>query len=241
LRQFEGKAIWGPAEVVANNPARVGKPSKAPPGVVWNKMVELAGQAQHEVIAENAYLVPQQKSAPGYRELSGRGVTVRLLTNSLASTDVVPVNAHYANTRPQLVDSGVELYEMKPWAASRELYLARAPASKAHLALHGKAAVFDRRIVFVGSFNLDPRSAALDTETVIVVYSPELAAQFLEAFATDFEPTNAWRIVKVAGKHKVVWITEQPMQLIAEPHDPASGWRRFLRSIESVLPIRSLL
>ena len=151
-----------------------------------------------------------------------------MLTNSLASTDVVPVNAHYASARPQLARLGVELYEMKPWAASRELYLAHATSSKAHLALHGKAAVFDRKTVFVGSFNLDPRSAVLDTETVFVVQSPQLAEQFLEAFATDFEPANAWRIVEVAGKHKVVWITEQP----------GAARRRAARSGHRVAPLR---
>jgi putative cardiolipin synthase len=240
LEQFRGRAIWGPAEVVYSNPNRPGNPANAPPGVVWNKMVELAKQAEHEVVAENAYLVPQQKNAPGYRELRQRGVTVRLLTNSLASTDEVPVNAHYAKTRPRLVELGIDLYEMKPWGASRELYIANATRSKAHLALHGKAAVFDRKTVFVGSFNLDPRSAALDTETVFVVHSPELAEQFLEAFATDFEPANAWRIGNVAGKHDVAWVTEQPVPVV-EPHDPASGWRRFVRSLEKILPIRSLL
>jgi putative cardiolipin synthase len=240
LEQFRGQAIWGPAEVVHDNPNRPWKPSKAPPGTVWNKMVALARQAEHEVVAENAYLLPQDEDAPGYRQLRKRGVTLRLLTNSLASTDEVPVNAHYANTRPELAQMGVELYEMKPWAASRELYIAHATRSKAHLALHGKAAVFDRKIVFVGSFNLDPRSAALDTETVFVVQSPELAALFLEAFATDFDPANAWRIARIAGKHKVAWITEQPVRVV-EPHDPASGWRRFVRAIEAVLPIRGLL
>src|SRR2546423_11657707 len=65
LEQFRGKAIWGPAEVVYDNPNRAGKPSKAPPGVVWDKMVALARQAEHEIVAENAYLVPQQKNAPG--------------------------------------------------------------------------------------------------------------------------------------------------------------------------------
>ena len=241
LEQFRGKAIWGPAEVVYDDPKTMGDPAKSPPGLVWNEMVALARQTEHEVVVENAYLIPQQKNAPGYRELRERGVTVRLLTNSLASTDVVPVNAHYANTRPQLAELGIELYEMKPWAASRELYIAHATRSKAHLALHGKAAVFDRKTVFVGSFNLDPRSAVLDTETVFVVHSPELAEQFLEAFATDFESANAWRIGKVAGKHKVAWITEQPVRIVVEPHDPATAWRRFVRSIESVLPIRSLL
>jgi cardiolipin synthase C len=240
LEKFRGQAIWGPAEVVYDPPDRPGKPANAPPGVVWNRMVALARQAEHEVVAENAYLVPQDVSAPGYRELRQRGVAVRLLTNSLASTDEVPVNAHYAKTRPRLVELGVDLYEMKPWGASRELYIARAARSKAHLALHGKAAVFDRKIVFIGSFNLDPRSAALDTETVFVVQSPELAEHLLEAFATDFEPANAWRIGPVAGKHAVAWITEQAVPIV-EPHDPASGWRRFVRSLEKILPIRSLL
>jgi putative cardiolipin synthase len=240
LERFRGKAIWGPAEVVYSSPNRPGSPAKSPPGVVWNKMVALARQTEHEVVAENAYLVPQQENAPGYRELRARGVAVRLLTNSLASTDEVPVNALYSKTRPHLVELGVELFEMKPWAASRELYIAHATKSKAHLALHGKAAVFDRKTVFVGSFNLDPRSAALDTETVFVVQSPELAEQFLQAFATDFAPANAWRIGKVAGEHDVAWVSELPVPIV-EPHDPASGWRRFVRSIESILPIRSLL
>jgi putative cardiolipin synthase len=240
LEKFRGKAIWAPAEVVYSDPNRPGKPSNAPPGVVWNKMVALARQAEHEVVAENAYLVPQDKNAPGYRELRARGVTLRMLTNSLASTDEVPVNAHYAKTRPRLVELGVDLFEMKPWGASRELYIANATRSKAHLALHGKAAVFDRKTVFVGSFNLDPRSAALDTETVFVVQSPELAEQFLDAFATDFEPANAWRIANVAGKHDVAWVTEQAVPVV-EPHDPASRWRRFVRSLEKILPIRSLL
>jgi putative cardiolipin synthase len=241
LVQFEGKAIWGPAEVVSNNPNRAGKPSKAPPGVVWDKMVSLAMQSKYEIVAENAYLVPEERRAPGYHELRERGVTLRLLTNSLASTDVVPVNAHYAVSRPRLAEMGVELYEMKPWAESRSLYIGNIAKNQGHLALHGKAAVFDRKIVFLGSFNLDPRSAALDTETVFVVQSPELAAQLLAAFATDFEPANAWRIGKVAGKKKVAWITEEPKRPVVEPHDPASGWRRFVRSIEKALPIRSLL
>jgi putative cardiolipin synthase len=240
LRQFEGKVVWGPAELVNDDPNSVGNPADAPPGVVWNKMAALANQAEHELVLENAYLLPNPKM-PTVRALRERGVELRMLTNSLATTDEVPVNAHYANSRPELVDLGVELYEMKPYAASRELYIARAATSKARLALHGKAAVFDRKTVFIGSFNLDPRSMNLDTEMVFVVQSPELAAQFLDAFAIDFAPDNAWRIADVVGKGSVAWITQQPARPLVEPHDPASTWRRFLRSIERVLPIAPLL
>jgi putative cardiolipin synthase len=130
---------------------------------------------------------------------------------------------------------------MKPNAASRELYIARPATSKAHLGLHGKAAVFDRKTVFIGSFNLDPRSMNLDTEIVLVVQSPQLAAQFLDAFAIDFAPENAWRIADVVGEGDVAWLTQQPARPLVEPHDPASAWRRFLRSIERILPIAPLL
>ena len=131
---------------------------------------------------------------------------------------------------------------MKPDAASRALYIARPATSKAHLGLHGKAAVFDRKTVFIGSFNLDPRSMNLDTEMAFVVHSPQLAAQFLDAFATDFAPENAWRIADVAGRSDdVAWITQQPARPLVEPHDPANVWRRFVRSIERILPIAPLL
>jgi putative cardiolipin synthase len=178
---------------------------------------------------------------PTVRALRERGVQLRMLTNSLGTADEVPTSALYANVRPEMVDLGVELYEVKPYAASRALYIARPATSKARLTLHGKATVFDRKTVAIGSFNLDPRSRNLDTEMVFVVRSPQLAARVLDAFAPDFAPENAWRIADVAGDGSVAWITEDPARPLVEPHDPASAWRRFLRSIERTLPIADLL
>src|SRR4029077_20985734 len=134
LGQFHGKVVWGPAELVHDDPNSVANPADAPPGVVWDKMAALTRQAEHEFVVENAYLLPNP-NMPTARALRERGVELRMLTNSLASTDEVPVNAHYANSRQQLVDLGVQLYEMKPHAASRELYIARPATSKAHLGL----------------------------------------------------------------------------------------------------------
>jgi putative cardiolipin synthase len=181
------------------------------------------------------------KELTSLRALRDRGVRVQILTNSLASTDVVAINAAYSKSRPALAELGVALYEMKPYAASRELYVARPTTSHAHLALHGKAAVFDRQTVFLGSFNLDPRSSSLDTETVFVVHSPELAARVLDAFATDFDPANAWRIGHVVGKNDVAWMSEWPGRADVEPHDPARLWRRVRRAISRLLPIRKYL
>jgi putative cardiolipin synthase len=240
LVAFRGKGIWGPAEAVYGDPNSVANPAKAPPGRTWEKMNALASQAEHEIVIENPYLLPEPKM-PTVRALRARGVQLRMLTNSLATTDEVPVNAHYANARPELVNLGVDLYEMKPYAASRALYIARPATSQARLALHGKAMVIDRKTVAIGSFNLDPRSMNLDTEMVFIVQSPQLAAQVLDAFAPDFAPENAWRIADVAGDGDVAWLTQDPARPLVEPHDPASAWRRFLRSIERFLPIASLL
>jgi hypothetical protein len=76
---------------------------------------------------------------------------------------------------------------------------------------------------------------------VFVVQSQQLAAQVLDAFATVFAPENAWRIADVAGDGAVAWITQDPARSLVEPHDPATAWRRFLRSIERILPIADLL
>jgi len=239
LVQFRGMGIWGPAELVSGDPNSVANPADAPPGRVWKKMNSLALEAQHEIVLENPYLLPTPEM-PTIRALRERGVQLRMLTNSLGTADEIPTSAHYANVRPEMVDLGVELYEVKPYAASRALYIARPATSKARLTLHGKATVFDRKTVAIGSFNLDPRSRNLDTEIVFVVQSPQLAAQVLDAFAPDFAPENAWRIADVAGDGSVAWITQDPARPVVEPHDPASAWRRFLRSIERTLPIRRL-
>jgi putative cardiolipin synthase len=240
LEHFRGQVVWGQAEVIFDDPDRMGGAAGPGSDAVGNKLRALAEQARREIVIENAYLIPN-KELPGLRKLVKRGVHLRLLTNSLASTDEVMVNAHYAKARTAMVDLGISLYEMKPWAASRILYIAQ-PTRPAHLSLHGKAAVIDREIVFLGSFNLDPRSLRLDTEVAYVVYSEALAQQLLEAFATDFEPANAWHIGRVTGKKDAAWLSEWPDGRVdVEPHDPAELGRRIQRSFARILPIGSLL
>ncbi len=240
LEQFRGQVTWAAAEVVYDAPSLMAAPLHARATTVGLKLSALVEEVRHEVVVENAYLIPQEDLTM-LQALRARNVQVRILTNSLATTDVVAVNAAYAKSRPALAKSGVALYEMKPQAASRELYVAPPEASRARLALHGKAAVFDGEVVFLGSFNLDPRSMYLDTEAVFVVRSAALARQVLEAFAVDFQPSNAWHIGSVTGKNEAVWVTEHGGSAEVEPHDPARFWRRVRRSLVGLLPIRRYL
>ena len=240
LASFAGQVVWAPAEVVYDDPTLMAKPLHAQLTTVSRALIALTKQTRHEIVVENAYLIPHESLAM-VRALRARGVQVQLLTNSLATTDVVLVNAAYSKRRPALAEAGARLYEMKPYAASRALYVARPATSRAHLALHGKAAVFDRNIVFLGSFNLDPRSMYLDTEAVFVVHSAALASLVLEAFATDFAPANAWHIGHVVGKNDAAWLTEGPGRTEVEPHDPAGFWRRVARALSTLLPVRDYL
>jgi putative cardiolipin synthase len=227
--------------VVYDDPSVMARPLHDQVTSVARRLMALVDATKQQIVAENAYLIPHDDLTM-LRALRARGVEVQLLTNSLASNDVVLVNAAYSKTRPAVARLGAALYEMKPWAASRALYIARPTTSHAHLALHGKAAVFDREIVFLGSFNLDPRSMYLDTEAVFVVHSPVLAARVLDAFATDFDPANAWHIGEVVGKNRAAWITDRPGHSDeVEPHDPAGFWRRVVRSLARLLPVRKYL
>jgi len=98
----------------------------------------------------------------------------------------------YAKHHARMLAEGVEMYEVRPDAASRHVYTRG--VENAQLGLHAKLAVIDREIVYIGSFNLDPRSTFLKTEVALLVYSPALAEQVLALMERDFMPENAWRL-----------------------------------------------
>jgi putative cardiolipin synthase len=125
---------------------------------VGHELLARMDAARESVIVESPYLVPSRAFRRGLRRTIGRGVRVRILTNSLATTDNILPQAGYANHKKWLVRTGVELWEY------------RGPES-----LHTKAAVIDGERVIVGSFNLDPRSEKLNTELALVLESPQAA------------------------------------------------------------------
>src|SRR6185436_5061230 len=138
--------------------------------------------AKQEVLIESPYFILLDPGLAQVRALTARGVKVRVLTNSAATNDVLAAQAGYANTRKELLEAGVELYELRPDSnMKREWSMV---AGKSRAALHAKALVIDRKTVFIGSFNLDPRSKAINTEIGVIVESPELARQ-LTAFMDD--------------------------------------------------------
>jgi putative cardiolipin synthase len=174
--------------------------------------------------------------------LASRGVKVRILTNSLASTDVKPVHAGYAKRRKDLLRAGVTLYELKPTAA-RESDEHNQPwfGSGSLSALHAKTLAVDRSRGFVGSFNFDPRSELLNTEMGLVIDSPILAERLAETFDTVV-PLVAYEARLASDGQTLYWIERTAAGEVRYETEPGTSW--FLRrgvDILRVLPIDWLL
>jgi putative cardiolipin synthase len=167
------------------------------------------------------YFVPSKDERAALVALAQRQVAVKIATNSLAATDQPAVHSAYGPMRKELLAGGVKLYETKPRAGAAQT---RAQDDGDGVTLHAKSFVVDQRVVFVGSMNMDRRSALLNTEQGIVVDSPALAKAVSEYFGTVTQPANAWRLSlerKGDGElGQVLWTDEKdgkPRTLDQEP------------------------
>lgn len=231
-----------PAAVVFDDPAKIDAPEDpaAPAASLFGtRLRPLMAAARSELILVSPYFIPSEAGIAGLAALVRRGVRVRLLTNSLASADAVPLaHAGYARRREALVDAGIELHEMRPDGA-RPPRPRGLRASGAYL--HTKAIVVDRRHLVVGSMNLDPRSRLSNTELGLLVDSPPLAAQLAVLFDEAVAPSRAFRVLRAEVGDPgapLRWHTEdggRPVQHAQEPL--TSVWRRALsRLLQAVAP-----
>jgi putative cardiolipin synthase len=203
LVQIRDDFIWAPGHVLVDDPARANTDDG--PNVIAEALLERVGRTEREVLIEAAYFILQDRGRQKLGELTSRDVTVRALTNSAATNDVVAAHAGYANTRKDLLKAGVELYELRPDIdMKREWSLL---AGKSRAALHSKALVFDRESVFIGSFNLDPRSRSINTEIGLMIDSPALASQVGEFMDEGVSPGSAFRVT-LDRNDDLVWTTE---------------------------------
>jgi putative cardiolipin synthase len=157
------------------------------------KMFAFLESAESELLVTNAYIIPGQPAIDLLQRLNDRGVKVRILTNSLASHDVPAVNSHYKDWRDDIINAGAELYEARADAEIQSI-VDVPPVEGEFVGLHTKAVVVDRRYVFIGSMNFDPRSFNINTEAGAFVDSPALAADVAALMERDMSPENAWQV-----------------------------------------------
>ena len=152
-------------------------------------------RTKREVFLVSPYFVPGKEGVALLAAARARGPRVVVITNSLASTDGVPVHSGYQRYRKALLQAGVELYEMKPTGggAGGSGGSLRGSGGSSGASLHAKTFAFDRRIGFIGSYNLDPRSSRLNTEMGVLFDSPALAKRL--PIETERElARNAYRV-----------------------------------------------
>ena len=193
-----------------------------------------------ELLIESAYFVPGELVIEGLNTAHDRGVRIRILTNSLASNDVVAAHAGYVKCRKGLVEKGLEIHELRPDARLARKEWSR-DAEDLAAALHTKAIVFDRETVFIGSFNLDFRSAHINTEVGLYIESPEIARQVADYMDIGAAPENSYRVLP-DDRGNLVWVTENEGREVRYDKEPETSFgKRFLSSLIKLLPIQSEL
>jgi putative cardiolipin synthase len=228
---------WGPGRVVAESPSRVNNDDGAK--VIRDAIIRRAGEAKHEILVESPYFIQQDGGIEFLRGLTSRGLKVRVLTNSAATNDVIAAQAGYANTRRELLKAGVELYELRPDSNMKREWSIAAGRSRA--SLHSKILVFDRKSVFIGSPNLDPRSRALNTEIGVLVDSPSIAGQGADFVEEGMTLGSAYRVT-LDKNNDLLWTTQTNGTIQTFDSDPETNlWHRFMIDVIGLLPIEEHL
>jgi cardiolipin synthase C len=178
------------------------------------------------VLIQSPYLVLSDPALALLGRLRARGVAVHVSTNSLASTDNLQAFSGYRNQRESLLRLGLRIHEYRPDPAVQHQLMQRYERLRAEapvFALHAKTLVIDRRVVYVGTYNLDPRSENLNTEVGVVIHDAGQAARVAAALLTDMRPENAWDAAR-------------------DDPDAAAGFvKRLQVRFWQVLPLRPLL
>ncbi len=242
LRRRKISFYWGHAKIVSDNPDKVLSSSGSAATHLAPTLRGIVDRTRRELFLVSPYFVPGKQGVEILAGVRQRGARVVVITNSLAATDGVPVHAKYKLYRKPLLEAGIELYETKPTAGAlheRKPGSLRGPTGSGSSSLHAKTFAFDRRIAFVGSYNIDPRSSKLNTEMGVLFDCPAFAKRLPEKTESDID-RNAYRVQLVGNR--LEWLTREGDNQVHYDSEPeASLWKRIKVSVLSWLPIESLL
>jgi putative cardiolipin synthase len=240
--------VWTSAQVVCDSPNKKDVDSGALAGRLMNRtVIQTAGTVQSELLMVTPYFVPTDDETQLLKDLRRRGVRVRILTNSLESTNDVAAQSGYLRNRVPLLEEGVELHEIRSRLGNTHGSGQTAVVSRyGNYSLHAKLFVFDRQKVLIGSMNFDQRSRHLNTEIGLIIDSPELAQQTAARFEAMTQPENSYAPAlsasSKADKPRLVWYTQESGQAVEYSQEPArSAWQRSEVRFLSLLPLEKEL
>ena len=193
--------------------------------------------ATKEVNLISPYFVPGEEGAQWIEGLARKGISIAVLTNSLAATDVAAVHGGYAPYRKRLLKAGVRLFELQPYQRSSGMSVFGSRGAS----LHTKAFMVDGRHAFLGSFNFDPRSASLNTEMGVLFEQDELIAELNGLFKSETSPSCSYRLC-LGKDERFLWEGDVKGAARTFRHEPgASLSRRAVARIVTWLPVESML
>ena len=225
---------WALARVVSDDPAKVLHPPERRDLHMLQKLEAALGVPRSELDLVSPYFVPTEDGTATLVAIAARA-KVRVLTNSLAATDVAPVHAGYAKYRETLLRGGVKIFELKRSPRTEDDDRPERRGGSSDTSLHAKTFGVDRNRIFIGSFNFDPRSARLNTEMGLMIESPRLAARLAEVLDQAL-PRDAYEVR--LRDNKLEWI-EGETRHTSEPN--TGFFRRMWIGFLSILPIEWLL
>ena len=193
-----------------------------PPVQLIETLEELAFDAQHELLISTPYFIPHEDFYNDVPDMISRGVRVVVFTNSLGSTNHPIVHSGYKKHRKNVLDIGVELFEMRHDATARGKFDTPAVQSKA-FGLHAKYMFIDRKFTFVGSLNLDPRSIYINTEMGLIIDSAKLAEAVAQEFEEEIKSENSWQML-LDDKGCLFW---KAGDTIIQREPAHNEWQRF--------------
>ena len=233
-----GAFIWAEYDLVFDSPDKAIPAESETAALITTQLRESIIDVEEEVFVVTPYFVLRKDNFEGFRELRNKNIEITVLTNSLASNNHTVSHSGYAAIRKDMLEMGVNLYELR---ASQSIPADEsAGVQDAKTTLHAKAFAVDRKKIFIGSFNWNQRSANLDTELGVIIHSPQIAAQMVERVTTAL-PTASFEVF-LNEKDDLRWRGhEDSQEVIVENEPQTSFWHRFNAGFLRMLPIKSQL
>lgn len=219
------------SQVITDDPEKLLNEVSADHKILVTALAKAVSDATSEVVVVTPYFIPRKTGIEFWKNIVDKGVRVVVVTNSLASNNHVPVHSAYARYRHDLINAGVELYEIRVDAAKK-------PTGEVGfdtVTLHTKALLIDRQHMFVGSLNLDPRSIDINTEMGLMIDNTSLSNDIADKFFNVL-PTFTYRVTK-NDQGYLRWTATIDGKEVIETSDPqASSWLKLKAFISRILP-----
>lgn len=221
---------WGWGELYYDMPSKV---SRSNPKVLMDELRKEILKAKRELFIISPYFIPGEAGVLALEKLAKKGVKIKVVTNSLASTDVVPVYSGYSPYQEDLIKAGIEVYEIKVNPAHKP----KSFTGSSNSSLHAKTIIIDKEKTFVGSLNLDPRSVKWNTELGYLFKNKNFSEIVNEKMMEKLK-LNAYQIILRNGE--IHW-RDLESGLVYKKAPDTSWMRRWGNSILKFLPIENQL